>query len=358
MGIACTRPAERVLAAIGKLPNGASTEFQVNHDVSLGGVLCALPALAANGLFDHLGKLLGLDRIPEARCMREKLTAQSNDQAVQEWSATLSKDWMEQNPTLAGAFYADGHVRLYHGDLTKLPRRYVSRQRLCMRGTTDYWICDALGQPFFSVERPIDHGLLEALRTDIVPRLIEDAPQQPSPEELNDDPYRSRFIMIFDREGYSPAFFREMWQDYRIACITYHKHPKEAWPEDLFIETQVEMPGGQIVSMRLAEMGSWIGGKTNGLWVKEVRRLCDSKHQTALISSAYGLSGVESASKLFSRWCQENFFRYMMQNYAIDALNEYGTDDIPGITKPVVNPEWSACPGSTHTNSGRRSRPR
>ncbi len=41
----------------------------------------------------------------------------------------------------------DGHVRLYHGQQTELPRRYVARQKLCLRGTTDYWVNDALGQP-------------------------------------------------------------------------------------------------------------------------------------------------------------------------------------------------------------------
>jgi len=45
MGIACTRPVERVLAAFGQLPGGATTQFQPCHDVSYGGVLCALPAL-------------------------------------------------------------------------------------------------------------------------------------------------------------------------------------------------------------------------------------------------------------------------------------------------------------------------
>ena len=57
MGIACTRPCERVFAAIGLLPDGASTQFQLCRDVSYGGVLCALPALAENGLFGHLQSL-------------------------------------------------------------------------------------------------------------------------------------------------------------------------------------------------------------------------------------------------------------------------------------------------------------
>ena len=53
MGTACTRPDERVLAAFGFL-NGASTRFETCRDVSFGGVLCALPALAENGLFRHM----------------------------------------------------------------------------------------------------------------------------------------------------------------------------------------------------------------------------------------------------------------------------------------------------------------
>jgi transposase len=50
---ACTRPNERVLAAFGFL-NGAPTRFEACRDVSFGGVLWALPALAENGLFRHI----------------------------------------------------------------------------------------------------------------------------------------------------------------------------------------------------------------------------------------------------------------------------------------------------------------
>jgi transposase len=379
MGMACTRPAERVLAAVGQLPGGATTQFQSCRDVSYGGVLCALPALAENGLFRHLktlpalsgyymklhvilllaymalcrikiveklqyetpgelGKLMGLDRIPEVRCLRKKLAQLSQNDSPQQWAALLSQDWMQQSPELAGTLYVDGHVRLYHGKLTQLPRRYVSRQRLCLRGMTDYWVNDALGQPFFSVERPVDHGLLEALRNDIVPRLLQEVPNQPTAEQLEADPYLCRFVIVFDREGYSPDFFREMWQQ-RIACITYHKYPKDPWPESEFKQTQVPMPNGEGVVMKLAERGSWIGNQREGLWVREVRKLTDSGHQTSLISTAFGRLGLENAGQMFSRWSQENFFRYMMEHFEIDALSEYGTEVIPETNQPVVNPQ-------------------
>ena len=127
----------------------------------------------------------------------------------------------------------------------------MARQKLCLRGTTDYWVCDALAQPFFVVERLIDQGLLEVLRNEVVPRLLKEVPSQPTPEELDADPYRHRFVLLFDREGNSPEFFREMWQNHRIACVTYHKYPKEAWPESEFVETEVPSPAREVVSMKL-----------------------------------------------------------------------------------------------------------
>ena len=45
------------------------------------------------------------------------------------------------------------------------------------------------------------------------------------------------------------------------------------------------------------------------------------------------------ASRMFARWCQENFFAYMMQHFDIDGLIEYGAESIPG-TLSIINPTW------------------
>jgi hypothetical protein len=71
-------------------------------------------------------------------------------------------------------------VRVYHGKLTDLPRRYVARERLCLRGTTDYWVNAMDGRPFFVVSCAVDPGLLSVLREQIVPRLKADVPNQPT----------------------------------------------------------------------------------------------------------------------------------------------------------------------------------
>jgi len=375
--VATTRLEERLLASLGKL-EVAPVCFEAVQDVPGGGVLCALPALLALGLLRHSqknfslpagyyplatiflviaflalarvkslerlryeppgewGKLLGLDRIPEVRTLREKLQILCQDgQKVGEWSQTLAQEWMQADPQSAGTLYIDGHVRVYHGHLTELPRRYVARQRLCLRGTTDYWVNAMDGQPFFVVTQAADPGLLKVLEEQIVPRLLREVPGQPSEAELAANPRRCRFTLIFDRAGYSPEFFARMWA-LRIAVITYHKFPKEPWAEEEFSSCQVRLINGEEVQLSLAERGVCL---SNGFWMRELRQRESSGHQTSMLCSDYPRQLSAAAAALFARWCQENFFQYMGQHYGLDRLIEYGTQGLPETTV-VVNPAW------------------
>src|SRR5690606_27996160 len=140
-----------------------------------------------------------LDRVPEVRCLRAKIDALAADEGAEKWAADLSRQWMQADPETVGTLYVDGHVRVYNGSKNKLPRRYVSRQRLCLRGCTDYWVNDWTGRPFFFVDKPVDPGLVKVLREDIVPRLLKDVPGQPSKDDLEEDPHLCRFILVFDR---------------------------------------------------------------------------------------------------------------------------------------------------------------
>ena len=203
------------------------------------------------------GKLLGLDRIPEVRTVRNKLALLS-DQEVSAWSAELCAQWMGEDPDKTSVLYVDGHVRVYHGSQTQLPRHYVARQKLCLRATTDYGINAMDGQPFFVLDQAVDPGLLQVLEQQIVPRLEQEIPNQPSAEELASDAQLHCFTLIFDREGYSPAFLRTM-KAKRIACQTYRKYPGADWPQEEFCACQVELASGAQVSMDLASISTVIG---------------------------------------------------------------------------------------------------
>jgi vacuolar-type H+-ATPase subunit I/STV1 len=78
----------------------------------------------------------------------------------------------------------------------------------------------------------------------------------------------------------------------------------------------------------------------NGVALREVRRLTDTGHQTSVITTNYKMSTALIALYMFSRWAQENFFRYMRQEYDIDRIIQYGVDELDD-TIMVVNREYS-----------------
>src|ERR1035437_375131 len=45
-----------------------------------------------------------------------------------------------------------------------------------------------------------------------------------------------------------------------------------------------------------------------------------------------------------ARWSQENFFKYMREHFGLDALVQYGTEEIPA-TVTVLNPAWRKLDG-------------
>jgi hypothetical protein len=85
--------------------------------------------------------------------------------------------------------------------------------------------------------------------------------------------------------------------------------------------------------MQLAERGSQLSNK---LWLREIRKLTDSGHQTSILTTNFQVPMPTLAVSLFARWSQENFFRYMREHYGLDHLIEYGTEPVPDAIS-VVN---------------------
>ena len=392
MGTACTRADERMAAALGLIAS-ARTRFERCRDVALGGVLAGLPALCGNGLLSglgrhvslpngyynalhiltllgfmalarirrpeglrhiapgELGKTVGLDRAPEVRTLREKIATLAEAGQPGEWMRELSRQWMEADPGEAGYLYVDGHVRVYHGAAAHLPRRYVSREKLCLRGTTDYWVNDALGRPFFVISQALTDGLAATLLDQIVPELLDSVPGQPSEAELAADPLLHRFVVIFDREGSTHSLLSNLWAR-RIGAITYRKAVSDPWPAEAFSEVEVPVPGGGVTRMQLATRQTTLSAAGASIPVLEIRRLTQTGHQTAIITTAQQMQSPAVAGRMFSRWCQENFFAYMMEHYDIDGLVQYGSEEIPGTTQ-VVNPSWRALNKAVNETRGR-----
>jgi len=138
----------------------------------------------------------------------------------------------------------------------------------------------------------------------------------------------------------------------RIAVLTYHKFPKQDWPSAEFSSHSLQLSGGETLTLKLAERGTQLSNK---LWVREIRKLTDSGHQTPMLTTNFQAPMTALAVSLFARWSQENFFRYMREHYSLDRLVEYGTEPVPDAIS-VVNPQWRKLDSQIRSKTGQRYR--
>lgn len=340
------RRMDRLLAYLGLLDDAAPL-FRSGARVPHDGVLLALPALVDSGIFtiarkiygnigpafyglrttfialllmallrikrpeclkehspDDLGRVLGLDRAPEVKTLRRKLSRLAALDRAADFGRALAQMRVAHRGAAMGFLYIDGHVRVYHGKRT-LPKTHVARRRLAMPATTDYWVNDASGEPVFVVTAEANAGLVKML--------------PPVLEEVRSLVGERRVTIVFDRGGFSPKLFLKLISD-GFDVLTYRKGRVRRIGRSQFVSYD-EVIDGVPVSYQLADQGvRLLGGK---LRMRQVTRLRDDAHQTPILTSRRDLSAVEVAFRMFERWRQENFFKYLREEYALDALVDY-----------------------------------
>jgi len=272
----------------------------------------------------ELGKLLGLDRIPEVGYFRIKIKQITDQSKSDELHVELFRWYAGEMPELF--FYIDGHVRVYHGDLANLPKRFVSREKLCLSGTTEFWVNDQQGLPLMVVTGEMNEKLKWAIEQ-IIPKIISGITQPAKPGEPT-------FTIIVDREAYEPAWFKKLWEQHHVAIITYRKNVKDEWPRSLFYDVKTQIYNTD-VTMQLCEMGTQLDGH----WFREIRRLSENGHQTSVLTTHPSLSLPGTAVKMFSRWSQENFFKYMISDFDFDRMIEYGAEPVDQ-KRTIPNPQY------------------
>jgi hypothetical protein len=272
----------------------------------------------------ELGKLLGLDRIPEVGYFRTKIKQITDQSKADELHTDLFRSWAGEMPEMY--FYIDGHVRVYHGEQANLPKRFVSREKLCLSGTTEFWVNDQQGLPLMVVTGELNEKLKSAIE-EIIPKILKGITLAAKPGE-------PIFTIVIDREAYEPSWFKKLWDQYRVAVITYRKNVKDKWDNSLFYDIEAQIYNTN-VTMQLCEMGTQL----NGHWFREIRRLSENGHQTSVLTTHPSLSLPETAVKMFSRWTQENFFKYMIEDFDFDRMIEYGTEPVDQ-KRTIPNPEY------------------
>lgn len=347
-GIAVKRTLDRGMACAGVLTE-AAPEFRRAESVSGAGVLLALPALLDQGLVDvgrdvygqmrkgffglrsilltfvfmallriknpeqlterapgELGLLLGLDRSPEVKTLRRKLGELGERELADSLRLEFAERWAKTESDEIGLLYVDGHVRPYNGRTRSLPKLHVQQRGRPMPGTKDFHVNDRRADPLFFVTAEATEGLLATLDSILLPQLRE----MVGPDR--------RVTIAFDREGWSPKLFAK-WKAEKFDVLTYRKGKQSKWQRRFFALVRGKVGAAQVEYL-LAERRVVL---SNGLEVREIRRLMEDGHQTAVITTDEVLPTLDVAHRMFSRWKQENFFRYMRHEFALDHLCTY-----------------------------------
>ncbi|MBM3668264.1 MAG: helix-turn-helix domain-containing protein [Actinobacteria bacterium] len=357
------RRIDRLLAYWGLLDDAAPL-FRAGERVPHAGVLLAVPALVQSGVLDvarkvygsigpafyglrttmvtlvllallrikrpealkerspsDLGRLLGLDRAPEVKTLRRKLRRLAASGRAVEFGRLLAERRIQTIGAAVGFLYADGHVRVYHGKRT-LPKAHVARMRIALPATTDYWVGDSRGDPLFVVTAEANAGMVKML-----PPLL---------DEVRALVGERRITIVFDRGGYSPKLFLKL-----IAAgfdiLTYRKGRFRKVPRKRFRRHKAVIDGCKVDYLLADQTVRLLGGK---LPLRQVTRLSENGHQTPILTSRWDLPTVEVAFRMFERWRQENFFKYMREELALDALLDYNVEPADPA-RDVPNPVWN-----------------
>jgi transposase len=363
------RSSDRLLACLGLIDDAAPL-FRAGVRVPRAGVLLALPAIIDSGVLDivrdiygsigpafyglrttlvamllmallrikrpeglkehlpeDLGRLLGLDRAPEVKTLRRKLTRLAALGQAAAFGRALAQKRVATRGAAFGFLYVDGHVRVYHGKHT-LPKTHVAQMRRAMPATSDYWVNDAAGEPLFVLTAEANAGMVKML-----PIVL---------AEIRTLLPGRRVTVVFDRGGWSPKLFATLI-DQGFDVLTYRKGRFPRIAKRRFHICTAVIDGRERRYLLAEHKVRFLGGK---LCLRQVTLLSDDgQHQTPILTSRMDLSLVEVAFRMFERWRQENFFKYLHEEYALDALVDYQVEpanperDVPNPARKALDKE-------------------
>jgi hypothetical protein len=224
-----------LFARLGLLEDAAPL-FGSATAVPRAGVLLALPALVSSGVFECAQKIYG-SLGPAFYGLRTSV--------------------------LTLLLYVDGHARVYHGQHW-LPKTHVTRVRISLPATSDYWVNDTAGDPLFVVTADANAGLVKML-----PGIL---------AQIRALVGKRRVTVVFDRGGYSPKLFVQI-----IAAgfdlLTYRKGRYPRIPRRRFQSRRFRIDG-RILTYVLADQAvRLLKGK---LRPRQITRLMDNGHQTPI----------------------------------------------------------------------------
>jgi transposase len=367
------RSLDRALACAGFLDDAAPV-FGTQRNVRNTGLLLAVPILVAHGVFadavrifgqigpafygirnvvatlllmflarinrpEHLkehsplqlGAVLGLDRAPEMKTLRRKVRRLAALGKSLEFMEQLARRHVGRKRGTKLWLFVDGHVSVYSGK-RKLKKHHVTRLRISLPAVLDYWVNDEGGDPVLAVSGVPKKGM-----TRLVPRVIEEMRQRGETRPIT---------VTFDREGWSPSMFARLASMPDVYFLSYRKagpgRKLKKAPAGDFVLYQGEIDG-QAVQLELADKSIHVdygprGRKRKRLALRQISRRKANGDQTHIVTNDRESGALLLGDRMFGRWSQENFLKYMGEEADFDGLWTYAMQDA-NADDQVPNPK-------------------
>ncbi|MBC8446138.1 MAG: helix-turn-helix domain-containing protein [Chloroflexi bacterium] len=263
------------------------------------------------------GPLVGTERAPVVKTLRRKLGDLIKQGQAARFGTLLARRWVEQGVIATAYLYVDGHVKAYTGK-RKLSECWNPQRRMPLPGLLSYFVNDQQGRPLLFLTEEANASLAQ-----VMPRIV---------ASIREVVGERRFTVIFDRGGYDGKLFAWLHQE-GIDFITYQRG-EPGLSVERFQRRECHFEGRR-VRMWLAEDQAPVG--RSGPWRRIVVRTKDG-HQTPILTSLTRPAAAKVACLIFTRWRQENFFKYSREHHGLDQLLGYAWAEVDGA-RLVPNPE-------------------
>jgi len=121
---------------------------------------------------------------------------------------------------------------------------------------------------------------------------------------------RRHSTVVFDRGGWSPKLFQELLA-MGFDILTYRKGRTRHIAEKRFTRHKAKLDGRPVEYLPHDQPVRFLKGK---LRLRQVTRLTETGHQTPIVTSRWDLRAIVVAHRMFERWRQENFFKYLRRS--------------------------------------------
>ena len=339
-GIAATGLLEAARNVYGKLPDGFYGLDTMLVEATLRTLAGAARAEAATRIDPvALGRVLGMDRAPEVKTIRRKISQLATTGKAEDLLAAIAARHLARldatDPSSAVVFYVDGHVRAYQGT-RRISKTHSARLRFPAPATVETWVSDAAGDPVLVVMAEPAASLASELRR-LLPELR---------AVVGDD---RRVLVGFDRGGWSPELFAHMHAE-GFDVLTWRKGP--AIPDigaESFTEVTHTDDHGRQLSWQVADTTVELPvgtdpdtGSDRVFALRQITKLVtdpkngpDATRQVHILTTRTDLDAGEVIYRMGSRWRQENYFRYARMHFDLDSHDSYAVcDDDPARLVP------------------------